>query len=202
MPSIKGASMTTDHHTHDTTTAELVARFTAGDDRALATLMRRFNTMMRRAACRYLRSDDDVADAVQEAWASFTHHADAIREPERLAAWLRVTASRAALTIAVRQSRVQPVADVDDLRRGGVSDEIDNDELGSRRQAVRDALHRLNARERQLVQLLVAEPKPSYEEIAVILGCSIGSIGPTRQRICSKLSRDPAIRRVALGGAA
>ena len=184
-------------------TADLLARFNAGDERALVLLVARFSGAMRSAARRYLRNEADAADAVQDAWTSFAHHAATIREPERLVGWLRVTASRAALNIALRQARVEPVADIDQVRRPWLATEpADGDLAEARREALREAMHRLRPGERRLLSLLLAEPKLSYEDIAAVLGRPIGSIGPTRQRICTKLARDPAIARVAPGGAA
>jgi len=184
-------------------TADLVASFARGDERALAILMTRFSGLMHHAARRYVRNDADAADAVQDAWTTFASRAATVREPERLAGWLRVTTARAALGIALRQARVEPVADLDLVRRAPPdADGSEPDRTGARRTALAVALSGLAPRERQLVLLLVAEPRRSYAEIARVMGCSIGSIGPTRQRICSKLARDPAIVSVALDGAA
>ena len=189
---------------HHAGTADLVARFADGDERALAVLMARFNGLMRRAALRYVRSEVDAADAVQDTWTLFASHALTIRDPDRLAGWLRITTARVALGIAVRQARVEPVADIDRVRdvRRLPHHGAEADTFGQRRDALRVAVGRLQPRERQLVLLLVAEPRHSYEQIAGIMGCSVGSIGPTRQRICSKLARDPAIVQVRLDGAA
>jgi hypothetical protein len=38
----------------------------------------------------------------------------------------------------------------------------------------------------------------SYTEIEARIGCASGSIGPTRQRVMTKLRSDRSIRRVAL----
>lgn len=184
-------------------TTDLVASFAEGDECALGILMTRFSGLMHHAARKHVRNDADAADAVQEAWATFASRAATVREPERLAGWLRVTTTRAALGIALRQARLEPVADVDLVRRARLdADGGEPDPAGARRTALAVALGGLAPRERQLVLLLVAEPRRSYAEIARIMGCSIGSIGPTRQRVCSKLARDPALVSLALDGAA
>jgi DNA-directed RNA polymerase specialized sigma24 family protein len=46
----------------------------------------------------------------------------------------------------------------------------------------RAALHRLPARSRALLTLLMASPAHSYCEVSETLGMPVGSIGPTRRR--------------------
>jgi RNA polymerase sigma factor (sigma-70 family) len=55
---------------------------------------------------------------------------------------------------------------------------------------VRTALANLDERCRKLLTLLFYEPEPpSYGEIAVSLGTTAGSIGPTRARCLEKMLR-------------
>jgi DNA-directed RNA polymerase specialized sigma24 family protein len=55
---------------------------------------------------------------------------------------------------------------------------------------LRDCLERLPTRCRVLLRLLVAERRPSYEQISSALGVPIGSIGPTRGRCLALLRRE------------
>lgn len=184
-------------------TAELVDAFRGGEERALAQLMERYDGSMRWAARRYLRDPLDIDDAVQDAWTAFTRRADGIRDPERLQGWLRVTTSHAALAIAMKLARVEPVSDVGDVdgvplwpvAAGGPPDD-------AKRRALVQAVGRLTVRERQLVELLLVEPRLSYGRISELWGSPIGSIGPTRQRVVAKLGRDPTIARMLADGAA
>ena len=47
------------------------------------------------------------------------------------------------------------------------------------------------------LQMLFAEPAPSYHEISARLGMKTGSIGPTRLRCLSELRQTPALIRLA-----
>jgi DNA-directed RNA polymerase specialized sigma24 family protein len=59
--------------------------------------------------------------------------------------------------------------------------------------ALRDAVDRLPARSRGLVELLLTNPEWSYEQVGAALGMPIGSIGPTRERSLARLRRDPRL---------
>jgi RNA polymerase sigma factor (sigma-70 family) len=50
-----------------------------------------------------------------------------------------------------------------------------------------DAFGRMPDRCQQLLRLLVTAPRPSYAEIAELLGIPIGSIGPNRARCIDRL---------------
>jgi DNA-directed RNA polymerase specialized sigma24 family protein len=52
---------------------------------------------------------------------------------------------------------------------------------------VRRALAELPDRHRQLMELLVASPPISYQDISARLGMPVGSIGPTRARILTRM---------------
>ena len=53
--------------------------------------------------------------------------------------------------------------------------------------ALRRAVTELRAGDRELLELLFSDRSLSYDEIAGIIGRSIGSIGPTRARCLAKL---------------
>ena len=62
------------------------------------------------------------------------------------------------------------------------------------RRAVRLGLAELALHEQDLLVLLVADPRPTYQEISDQLGLPIGSIGPNRARYLKKLERTGAVR--------
>ena len=62
------------------------------------------------------------------------------------------------------------------------------------REAVALALHGLPDRHRALMCALLAEPAPSYAEVAARLGIPIGSIGPIRGLCLTRLRRHEALR--------
>ena len=58
------------------------------------------------------------------------------------------------------------------------------------------AIDALPARQRELMLALLAEPEPSYAEVARALEMPIGSIGPTRARALARLRRDHRLASV------
>ena len=96
----------------------------------------------------------------------------------------------------IRQSSREQLVDGDDDRGWGSDDRYDDAELDGpevtalRREQqvlVRRALADLPDRHRELMELLIASPPVSYREISVRLGIPVGSIGPTRARILTRL---------------
>jgi RNA polymerase sigma factor (sigma-70 family) len=135
------------------------------------------------------------ADAVQTTWLRLVEHLDGIRDPARLAGWLRTTARRVCVDAIRESGREYPVgADRESpgrMRSGSpdpVEDGPESTALRHEREAlVRTALAGLPERHRSLLTLLVASPPVSYEEIGARLGMPVGSIGPTRARVLGRL---------------
>jgi RNA polymerase sigma factor (sigma-70 family) len=167
--------------------------YRAGDNRALQTLMTCFGRMMTSVARRYLRCNHDVEDAVQDTWMSFVRSVDAIENPAAVGGWLRTATARAALRIARRQSRCLPT-DLS-LEPTDPTENLDPVVAEAEATAVRDAVARLETRERELITMLF-DVELSYAEIELRTGRPVGSIGPTRQRVMSKLRADRSIRRL------
>jgi RNA polymerase sigma factor (sigma-70 family) len=166
-----------------------------GDDRALQTLMTTFGRVMTSVARRYLRCNQDVEDAVQDAWMSFVRSAHAIESPAAVGGWLVTTTARAALRIAHQQSRCLP-SDLA-LEAPAAIDDHDPAVAEAETAVVRDAVGRLQSDDRELIAMLF-DAQMSYTEIHARTGRPVGSIGPTRQRVMSKLRADRSIRRLTL----
>ena len=75
---------------------------------------------------------------------------------------------------------------------------VDEERLvaGERQAAVAAAVAGLSARQRAVVALLLADPAPSYAEVARRLDMPIGSIGPTRARTVERLRASPQVAAV------
>ena len=112
-----------------------------------------------------------------------------------MAGWLKTTAHRVCLQV-IRQGGREQLTDWEE-DRGPVSGvrfegpDEDGPEAAAMRQEqqvlVRRALAELPDRHRQLMELLVASPPISYQDISARLGMPVGSIGPTRARILARL---------------
>jgi RNA polymerase sigma factor (sigma-70 family) len=125
-------------------------------------------------------------------------HRDGIREPRALGAWVQTTARRESLRLLSDGARVQPV------EPGALADHAEEPdahpgaESAERRDALLQAIEALPRRQRQLMLALIAQPEPTYAEIAEALDIPVGSIGPTRARALERLSRDRRLRSVVV----
>ena len=84
----------------------------------------------------------------------------------------------------------------------GEQPEVDEDLIRDERaQAFRAALLELPAGRRELLELLVADPPISYDEISAKLRIPKGSIGPTRARALEQLRNTRAMRALVTASA-
>jgi RNA polymerase sigma factor (sigma-70 family) len=171
----------------------LVQSARAGDDRAWAGLVERFEPMLRSVLSTYRLPAADVDDVVQGTWMKLFTHIDRIREPAAIAGWLATTARRQALELLQTHTR-ELLTDEPDL--GAVCEETPEQVVldGERHDAFVRALAVLPDRQRRLVTLLAAQPALDYEQVGSILEMPVGSIGPTRARGLAKLERDSTLR--------
>lgn len=178
------------------TTTELVALARSGDDLAWKAIVHRYRNVIWAATATFRFDRDTRDDVFQMTCLRLIDHIDAIREPERLAGWLAVTARRECLAIVRERARWNPQEDFD----GDPADDPSVDVALIRDETVRTvaaALAELDERCQELLRLVVAQPPLGYETIAEMLGLPIGSIGPTRARCLEKLARRPAIARIS-----
>jgi RNA polymerase sigma factor (sigma-70 family) len=168
--------------------AELVEAARAGDERAWAELVRRFEPMMRRVARRWL-SPAQADDVVQVAWLRFFKHIGDLRAAAAVGAWLRITVRREAFRAL--QGHVgelllsEPL--VDDVADQG--EEPETQVLGKERHEVlARAIARLPERHRRLMDVLLTEPGLAYPQISARTGIPMGSIGPIRGRCLIRMA--------------
>jgi RNA polymerase sigma factor (sigma-70 family) len=183
--------------TSDPVLSGLVRAALAGDDRAFAKLVARFERPLRSIVRSYRLSGWDADDVIQSTWMQFLEHGAGLREPAAISGWLATTARRYCLRML--QSNVRELLLEDPTTSdGGYDGRLDADLLAAERRAALDAsLARLTGRQRDLITLLLDEPELSYEEVGQRLGLPIGSIGPTRARSLSRLRRDGRLRALA-----
>lgn len=152
-------------------------------------IVRRFERLVWSVARSYRLSTADAGDVVQTTWLRLVEHLDAIKEPDRLGAWLATTARRESLRVA--RSRVRERQDGADDELASLPDDgqgVEESLLSSERDAVvLRALRQLDARCQNLLRVLSASPPPRYDAVAEAFGMPIGSIGPTRGRCLTRL---------------
>jgi RNA polymerase sigma factor (sigma-70 family) len=161
----------------------------AGDGRAIASLVARFDRPLRSITRSYGLGPWDADDVIQNTWMQFLEHGGKLREPAAVSGWLITTARRHCLRAL--QSHVRERLSEDPaMGEAGHDHELDAGILAAERRAALDAsLAQLTRRQRELMTLLLKEPGLSYEEVARRLGLPLGSVGPTRARSLSRLRR-------------
>ncbi|HET6952739.1 MAG TPA: sigma-70 family RNA polymerase sigma factor [Acidimicrobiales bacterium] len=173
---------------------DLVARARDGDEQAWGDLVRRYLAMVQ-AICRgYRLSGDDAADVNQVVWLRLVEHLVRIRNADAVGGWIAATTRNECRRVLRVSGRTVPVGDDSDLDR---LDEVDGHDPGidtgllvyERDRVLSSAFGCLDDRCQQLLRLLMADPRPSYDEIAAALDMPVGSIGPTRGRCLDHLRR-------------
>ena len=177
----------------------LVADAAAGDELAYAALVERFSGLVWSVTRAFRLSRDDAADAYQTTWLRFVEHIGHIREPERVASWLATTTRRQCLVILDRAGRSVPTEfDDNQLPWPDETAELDAElDAGQSQAALQRAFDDLPERGRARLQVLAADPAPSYAQAAAALDMPVGSIGPTRARCLARLRRSPQLVRIS-----
>jgi len=178
----------------EVSSADLLARAATGDQRAWDAIVNRYSGLVW-SVCRSCGLNQaDAAEVSQTTWLRMVQHVDTIRDPERLGAWLSMTARRESWRIH-RQSGRTVLVEETEVFEGiqSTGDEVDHGLLAAERQeALQEAFLTLSPHCQRMMRMLMADPAPSYAEVAAALDMPVGSIGPTRGR-CLNCLRDRLI---------
>lgn len=172
--------------------ARLVERCRAGDARAWAALVRRYERLVYAVARGYRLEPEDLADTFQEVFAALVKGLPRLRDARSLCRWLTSTTDRIALATALRRRRERardagPPEELDALPAAADPAGADLETLEDR-MLVRLAMGALAPRCQGLLEALyLRESEVAYREIAAELKIPIGSIGPTRARCLERL---------------
>lgn len=169
---------------------KLVRQAAAGDQRAWNGLVQEFGSMIWAVARAHRLREADAADVSQAAWLWLLEHLGQLKEPARVGAWLATTARRECLRVLrENERRILYGEDGPEYPSTDISPG-QSVLLGERDEALWRSFSGLRASDQALLRLLMADPRPRYEEIAAALDMPIGSIGPTRQRALERLRRE------------
>jgi RNA polymerase sigma factor (sigma-70 family) len=169
---------------------EVVRAAAGGDDHAWEALVDRFAGLVWGVARSHGLSEADAADVSQSTWLRLAEHANAIRQPERIAGWLATTARNESVRILRRGHRDIPVGTREEVAMDEETSDVASRILEEERDiALMTAFERLPPRCKTLLRVLTAAPAPSYAEASEVLEMPIGSIGPTRARCLQHLRR-------------
>jgi RNA polymerase sigma factor (sigma-70 family) len=172
---------------------DLVRAAGEGDQEAWDSIVDRFSGLVWAIARAHRLSSADAADVSQTTWLRLVEHLGRLRDPERVGSWLAATARHECLRVIRHGGRF--VADSElDLESLEADEEPSAELLATERtSALWRAVNALPDRCRKLIRVLMADPAPSYEDVAAALDMPIGSIGPTRARCLEQLRRRPEI---------
>ena len=188
-PNLPPASPVVRLHAHEL--HRLVTGAAAGNERCWEQLVQRLSPLVRNVARGHRLSPSDIDDVCQSTWCALVAHLSALRDPERLPAWLATTARRESLRTLARAQRQLPYGD--DLPEPEPDTASPDDQLLRRERdvALWAAVGSLQPRDQTLLRLLVADedasPERSYRHVADTLGVAVGSVGPTRGRALARL---------------
>ena len=166
----------------------LLRRVNEGDQRAWDEIVDGFGGLVWSIARGY-RLGASTDDVVQTVWLRLAEHADRIREPDRLASWLAATTRNEALRVSRSRDRALPtdrLADDAEPTASSVDDLVTDDDT---LRHVLAAFCELSENDQQLLRLLCTVPPLDYATIAELLGRSVGSIGPSRDRCLKRLRK-------------
>lgn len=165
----------------------------AGDDAAWAELVERMMPAIWAAARSYGLDRAEAEDVSQTVWLRLFDKRDDLREPERVAGWVAVTARREALAVRRRSNRAEPVEEFELEPDDGPGPE-DVIEVASESRLLIDGLRELGSTCQRLLRMLAA--KVSYKEIAADMGHEVHWVGPTRQRCLARLRATDQVKQV------
>jgi RNA polymerase sigma factor (sigma-70 family) len=165
----------------------LVHAAASGDHASWDALVGEFDGLVSAIARAHRLHDADAADVAQATWMRLFEHLGELRDPARVGAWLATTARRECLRVLRQRQRLVLFGE-DGPEPKPFDTWLGNDLLMLERdQALRRSFARLRPIDQALLALLMADPRPAYEEIAAELNMPIGSIGPTRARALDRL---------------
>src|SRR5262245_29272703 len=151
----------------------LVVRAQAGDEAAVAELVERFSPRLRYFLRKLLSSADGAEDALQDVWLDVVRGLGRLDDPQALVAWLyRIARDRAYARLRKARRLELPLDDA-----GLKEPAVESEEEFSAEDAARihAALDELPAQQREVLVLRFLEDM-GYEEIARIVGCSMGTV--------------------------
>ena len=174
-------------HLSDRDVASIVKSAAGGSQDDWDALVDEFGGLIRAIAYAHRLRDARAADVAQVTWLRLFEHVVDVRDPARIGAWLATTARRECLRVLRDDGRKLPLEDgaFEDASSEMSVEDVLNAE---RDQALWRAFACLRPSDKALLHmLLVADPRPGYQEISETLDIPIGSIGPTRARALERL---------------
>jgi RNA polymerase sigma factor (sigma-70 family) len=182
--------------------AATLTALAAGDAKAWAWVVDRYGGLLWAVARAHGLARSEAADVVQTTWMRLYEHAHTLRKPEGLGTWLAVVTRHEA--DRMRRLGQRNVLVGDDAESQFLQESTPPADVALLR-AERDAalwraFESLSPACRQLLRVFLADPPPTYAEVAAAMGRPVGSIGPTRARCLDCLRHHQEIQQLARSG--
>lgn len=179
--------------------ADLVAAVAGGDSEAWETLIDRFGGMVWSVAVGHGLCESDANDVVQTTWLNLFTSIGSIRQPERVAGWLRTTARNESLGVLRRRGRTTPV-EFESVDMRSIEADCENNQADPQDSDPQDIVMRaegdpvlkavitqLNEGCRRMLLMLVEDPPASYASVAEAVNVRLGTVGAKRKRCLDRL---------------
>jgi RNA polymerase sigma-70 factor, ECF subfamily len=150
----------------------LLLRVQAGEAAAFPELVRRFDSPLRYFVRRIVGDVAAADDLVQDVWISALRQLNDLRSGAALRVWLfRVARNR-----SISHLRREAIRVADDIDVAEIADDAEPDELRAEDAArIHEGLATLSIEHREAITLRFLEDM-SYDEIAAVVGCSVGTV--------------------------
>jgi len=149
----------------------LAVRAQAGDEAAFVELVERYSPRLR-YFLRKLVGRADVEDQLQEVWLDAFRHLPRLADPRALRGWLYRIARDRAFGRLRKTRREEPLDEAETIDPAAANGEPFTAEDAAR---IHAALDRLPDDQREVLVLRFLE-EMSYEEIARVVGCQLGTV--------------------------
>src|SRR6478752_1480254 len=151
----------------------LVVRAQAGDEAAFAELVERFSPKLRYFLRKLLASADGAEDALQDVWLEVFRGLARLEDPQAMVAWLyRIARDRAYARL--RKARRLELS-LDETAVMEPTTEAEKEFSAEDAASIHAGLDALPAQQREVLVLRFLE-EMSYEEIAKVVGCELGTV--------------------------
>ncbi len=160
-----------------------------GSEPAWEHLVSEFTPTLQRIAAGFGLQACDVEDVVQITWLDTFRHLGRLTQPLAFAGWLATSVRRNAWKRRHLAAREMPI-DTPLLDRPHEDGAFETLIVEQRARALGEAIRRLPAHQRDLLEALLASPHATYREAAASLGVPMGTVGPTRARSIERLRTD------------
>jgi RNA polymerase sigma-70 factor (ECF subfamily) len=149
----------------------LVLRCQADDDAAFAELLERYQPRLRYYLRKMLAGTDCADDVHQDVWFDVFRSVARLANPGAFRAWLYRIARDRAVRVLRRRRSYRPLDEVEVAVNGTADSEFTAEDVAR----VHAALDELAPEHREVVVLRYVE-EMSYEEIAEVAGCPVGTV--------------------------